>query len=75
MPHKEEFPSGGNKKRGKTVQFDVTTEEVNITTSRDVSVPIITRGKVKQTRLRVTRMRSAYKYKNAFRYPYEIVRT
>ena len=44
-PHDErEAHSGGKKKRGKTVQFDSTTEEVIITTARDAPIPIKTKG-------------------------------
>ena len=38
-PHKEEARSGSNKKRGKAVHFDGTTEEVNSITSRDTPIP------------------------------------
>ena len=55
MPHKEEFPTGSNKKRGKTVQFDVTTEEVNSMTARDAPIPRKTEGEVSQRSLIVTR--------------------
>ena len=38
-PHKEEAWSEGNKKRGKTVQFGGTIEEVNRMTARDAPIP------------------------------------
>ena len=44
-PHKEESNSGSNKKRGKTVQFDGTTEDVNSMTACDVPILIKTNGK------------------------------
>ena len=44
-PHnKRESRSGGNKKRGKTVHFDGTTEEVNSMTARGVPIPRKTKG-------------------------------
>ena len=44
-PHNErEARSGGYKKRCKTIKFDGTTEEVNITTAHDAPIPRKNRG-------------------------------
>ena len=55
-PHnKREARSGGKKKRGNTVKFDGTTEEVNRTTAHDAPIPGKKREKIRQRILRVKR--------------------
>ena len=44
-PNEREARSGGNKKRGKTIKFDGTTEEVNITTAHDTLIPRKMKGR------------------------------
>ena len=64
-PHKEEACSGGNKKQGKTVQFDGKTEEVNSMTASDVPITRKKKEKFRQRRLRLIRTLQSLKRRNA----------
>ena len=44
-PHKDEARSCGNKKSGKTIQFDGTIKDVNSMTASDAPIPRKTKGK------------------------------